>query len=114
MLVTCKKGKATEETEYAAKKQWCEGTSASLTKSIAEAGAQIEQLEADIAKADADAEELGAAADDLLAEADGLQAEATNATAVRGNEKADYDATHDDFTESIDAVERATAVLKSR
>merc|ERR1719230_137727 len=42
------------------------------------------------------------------------QGEADAATAVRKTEKADYTATHTDFSESIDAIERALAVLKSR
>merc|ERR1719229_499534 len=36
------------------------------------------------------------------------------ATKVRGMEKADYDATHKDYSESIDALERAIAVLKKQ
>jgi len=34
------------------------------------------------------------------------------ATKVRGIEKADYDATHKDYSESVDALQRAIAVLK--
>ena len=49
-----------------------------------------------------------------MAEADALTADADNATNIRKKEKADYDATHADFSESIDAVERAIATLKSR
>merc|ERR1712178_37142 len=36
------------------------------------------------------------------------------ATKVRGMEKADYDATHKDYSESIDALQRAIAVLKKQ
>merc|ERR1712233_103360 len=36
------------------------------------------------------------------------------ATKVRAMEKADYDATHKDYSESIDALERAIAVLKKQ
>merc|ERR1719265_1468664 len=37
-----------------------------------------------------------------------------SATAIRTKEKADYDAAHADYSESIDAIERAIAVLKKR
>merc|ERR1719443_2671252 len=36
------------------------------------------------------------------------------ATKVREIEKADYDATHKDYSESVDALERAIAVLKKQ
>merc|ERR1719450_1991078 len=36
------------------------------------------------------------------------------ATNVREIEKADYDATHKDYSESVDALERAIAVLKKQ
>merc|ERR1712048_637865 len=36
------------------------------------------------------------------------------ATKVRELEKADYDATHTDYSESVDALERAIAVLKKQ
>ena len=36
------------------------------------------------------------------------------ATKVREIEKADHDATHTDYSESIDALERAIVVLKNK
>jgi len=43
-----------------------------------------------------------------------LTADADNATNIRKKDKADYDATHADLSEYIDAVERAIDTLKSR
>merc|ERR1719388_580918 len=42
------------------------------------------------------------------------ESDLANATAIREKEKADYDAAHADYSESIDAIERAIAVLKQR
>ena len=36
------------------------------------------------------------------------------ATKIHEIEKADYDATHKDYSESVDALERAIAVLKKQ
>jgi hypothetical protein len=114
MIVKGKSEKHVEETEFAEFQQWCDSTREATKKSITEAAARIEQLEADIIKADADAEEAAEDAKELTAQADKEEAEAAAATAVRKQEKADYDATHTDLSESIDAVERALSVLKSR
>jgi len=114
MLATGKSEKNVEETEFATFQQWCDSTQTASKRSIDEGAAQIEQLTADILKSEADAETLGAEAADLLAEADAMQVELDNETSVRKTEKADYDAMHADFSESVDAVERAIATLKSR
>jgi hypothetical protein len=114
MIAKGKQEKHVEETEFAEFQQWCDSTREATKKSIAEGAARIEQLEADIIKAEADAEDAAAASAEYLAKADADQAEADGATAIRKKEKADYDATHADLSESIDAIERAVSVLKSR
>merc|ERR1719361_659315 len=103
-----------EQKEYSAFSQWCDNTKDSTTKAISEGADQIEQLTADIAKAQADAEQLAGEAEDELATADADQAELDKLQAVRDKEHEDYSATHADLSESIDAVERAIAALKSR
>jgi hypothetical protein len=114
MLSTCQEGKHTEEVEFAEFAQWCDSTKKATTKSISEAASQIEQLQADIQKAVADAEDLSQEADELLASAATDQAEADKATKIRKTEKRDFEATNTDFSESIDAIERAISVLQSR
>jgi len=111
------KGKATkheEEVEFAEFSQWCDSTRKATTKSIDEAKSQIEQLSADIAKAEADAEQLSTEISELDADVAQAEGELSEATAVREKEHADYSATHTDLSESIDAIERAISVLKSR
>merc|ERR1719241_21290 len=74
----------------------------------------IEVLKADIEKAAADAarltKEIAGHDEDISVWTGDIKA----ATAVRGIEKADYDATHKDYSESVDALERAIAVLKKQ
>jgi predicted nucleic acid-binding Zn-ribbon protein len=114
MTAKGKEDKHAEEVDFASFQQWCTSLREEKTKSIAEAEAQITQLEADIAKNEADAAALA----DEIKELEGLIAKAkkelAEAKAVREREKADYDAQHADFSESIDALERAIQVLKSR
>merc|ERR1719498_1148898 len=74
----------------------------------------IEVLKADIAKYTADAAQLGreiAAHEEDIAVWTG---DSKAATKVREIEKTDYDTTHQDYSESIDALGRAIAVLKKQ
>ncbi|CAK0878166.1 unnamed protein product [Prorocentrum cordatum] len=108
------KAKHEEEVEFASFHQWCDSLRDEKEKSIKEAGEQIEQLSADIAKAEADAEALAGEIKELEAAIAKAESELAEAKAMRAKQKADYDAQHEDFSESIDALERAVQVLKSR
>jgi len=83
-------------------------------RSIAEADEKIEILKADIEKYTDDAgkltKEIAGHDDDLAAWTGDKKA----ATKVRTMEKNDYDEMHKDYSESIDALERAIAVLKKQ
>merc|ERR1719262_11974 len=74
----------------------------------------IETLKADIFEYETDAEQLAqeiAKHDEDIAVWTGDKKAAEN---VRAIEKADYDALHKDYSESVDALERAIAVLKKQ
>lgn len=114
MVAKGKQEKHEEEVEFAKFHEWCDSTREVTTKSIAEAKAQIEQLTAAIAKAEADAEALAAAIKDLEASIAKAEAELDEAIGLRKKEHEDYSATHVDLSESVDAIERAITVLKSR
>merc|ERR1719183_1301414 len=92
----------------------CEATQKAMTQSIDKAAAAIEQLNADILGADADVDRLGQEIAALEQEVASAEGDLKAATAVREKEKADYMVAHADFDESIDALARAIAVLKSR
>jgi len=109
-----KKEKNVEEVEFAKFKTWCEDVISDKTKDIEAAAKAIEQLNADILKAESDAKVLGEEIDALTASVAGWENDLAEATAIREKEKAEYDAVHLDYSESIDAIERAIAVLKQR
>jgi len=114
MLEQGKKEKHEEQVQFAAYKQFCEDTTVEKKRAIAEANEKIDILKADIAKYTADAARLTkeiAAHDEDISVWTGDQKAATK---VREIEKADYDALHKDYSESISALERAIAVLKKQ
>merc|ERR1719450_1796778 len=94
--------------------QFCDDTEVEKKGAIAEANEKIDILKADIAKYTADAarstKEIAAHDEDISV----WTGDSKAATKVREIEKADYDATHKDYSESISALERAIAVLKKQ
>jgi chromosome segregation ATPase len=114
MLEKGKKEKHDEQVQFAAYKQWCDDTTVEKKRAIAEAEEQIEILKADIQKFTANAALLTkeiAGLDEDISVWNGDKKAATN---VREIEKADYTATHTDYSESVDALQRAIAVLKKQ
>merc|ERR1719272_446035 len=109
------KGKAekqAEEVQFAQYKSFCDNTASNKKKAIAEANEKIDMLKADIQEAKADAGRLEveiAEHDDDISIWEGDE---TAATKVREIEKADYDAMHEDYSQSVSALGRAIDVLK--
>jgi len=114
MSATGKKEKHDEQVQFAAYKQFCDDTTVEKKRAISEANEKIEMLKADIEKYISDAailtKEIAGHDDDIAAWTGDMKA----ATKVRTMEKTDYDATHKDYSESVDALERAIAVLKKQ
>merc|ERR1712066_396995 len=114
MLEKGKKEKHDEQVQFAAYKQFCDDTSVEKKRAIAEANEMIEVLKADIQKYTADAalltKEIAELDEDIAIWTGDIKA----ATKVREIEKADYDAMHKDYSESVDALQRAIAVLKKQ
>jgi hypothetical protein len=114
MLEKGKKEKHDEQVQFAAYKQFCDDTTVEKKRAIEEANERIEVLKADIQKYTADAALLTkeiAGLDEDISVWNGDKKAATN---VREIEKTDYDVTHKDYSESVDALERAIAVLKKQ
>jgi len=109
-----KKEKHDEQVQFAAYKQFCDDTTIEKKRAIEEANEKIEMLKADIEKYISDAailtKEIAGHDADIAAWTGDVKA----ATKVRGMENTDYVATHKDYSESIDALERAIAVLKKQ
>jgi len=114
MLAKSKQDKQDEMTRFSAFQQWCESTKNEKERNIKDQSDQITQLNADITKSEADADKLGEEIAGLGKDIDGWTGESNKAKAVRKAENAEYTATHLDYSESVDALERAIAVLKKR
>jgi len=114
MLEKGKSEKQAEQVQFAAFKQFCEDTAGAKQTAIAKAADLIEKLQADIEVYAADAarltREIAGHDEDIAVWTGDVKA----ATKVRSLEVADYEAMHQDFSESIDALTRAIAVLKSQ
>merc|ERR1719506_1955577 len=114
MLEKGKAEKHDEQVQFAAYKQFCDDTTTEKKRAIEEAEETIEILKADIQKYAADAEQLAKEIAEHEADIAVWTGDIKAATKVRGIEKADYDATHKDYTESVEALQMAIEVLKKQ
>merc|ERR1719316_2077181 len=114
MLEKGKKEKHDEQVQFAAYKQFCDDTSVEKKRAIEEANDKIEVLKADIQSATAKAAKLTKEIAELDEDISIWKGDIKAATKVRDIEKADYDALHKDYSESVDALTRAIAVLKKQ
>merc|ERR1719316_509572 len=110
------KGKKAMEEEAAVHAEFvtfCKDTQWDKTTNIKTAKANIEELTADIGKADADvmmaAKEIAALNADISSWTESVK----TGTRERKEAQATFAEVHKDYTDSIDAVERALSVLKS-
>jgi len=108
------KEKQDEEVAFTKFKMWCDNTAKSRQESIKEGEARMEQLEADIASAESDVSTLTDEIAAIDAQIDEHKKDMKAATEIRESEKADYLKTHTDYSETIDAVTRAEAVLSKQ
>jgi len=109
-----KKEKHAEEVQFAAFKQFCDDTIAEKKGAIKEANDLIAVLKADIEKYGADIEQLGIEIKEHEESIASNTADIKAAQKVRDTERAEYETTHQDYSESIDALERAIAVLSKQ
>jgi len=114
MITKGKAEKHEEQVQFATYKQFCDDTSVEKKRRIQEADEAIDMLKADIQKAVADTalltKEIAEHDEDIAVWAGDKAA----ATKVRQIEKADYEAMHKDYSESVDALQRAIAILKKQ
>merc|ERR1719421_2778917 len=109
-----KKEKHEEQVQFAAYKQFCDDTTVEKQRAIKEATAKMEQLVASIQKNEADAATLAKEIAQLDEDISVYEGDKKAATEVREMENADYLATHKDYSESVDALERAIATMKKQ
>jgi chromosome segregation ATPase len=113
MKATAIAAKKEEEVNFSAFTQFCTDTRADKEKAIAEENANIEKFQADIAKATSDIEELTADLAELDEDLARWKTDKKAATDVREKERVDYEATHRDYSDTVDAIERSLVVLKT-
>merc|ERR1719327_1411424 len=109
------KGKAEKKDEavkFSAYKQFCDDQTAAKTEAFKKANALMEQLVADIQMAESEVKQLAKQIAELDAEIAGYKGDEKAATEVRDKEKEDYKKTHLDYSESVDALQRAIGILK--
>jgi len=106
--------KKLEEDKFAAFSQWCEDQVRVKTNEIKAANSQIEMLDARIQKANVRIQQLTDRTNELSEDVGRWEKDQKSVTAVRSKETADYRLTVQDYTESIDAITAAIAVLKKQ
>jgi len=109
-----KKEKHEEQVQFAAYKQFCDDTAVEKERAIKQATEKIEMLKADIQKYISDAEQLTKEIAEHDSDIAAWTGDKKAASKVRVMEKNDYDAMHKDYSESVDALQRAIAVLKKQ
>jgi chromosome segregation ATPase len=111
------KGEAMMEEEaktYAAYAEWVDDQSRELGFEMKTANSDIEKLTAAAAKADSDVAELGAAIGQLETDLQDTQNEKQEATDLRNSQHEEYKKISTDYSESVDALERAIQTMESR
>jgi len=114
MLNKGKAEKDAEEVQFSTYRQWCANQDRIKTKEISQADEKIEKLNAEIQLATSDIAELTARIEELDVDNGRWKKDQTSATLIREKERADFQATLLDYSESLDALERAINVLKQQ
>jgi len=111
------KGVAEKEEEakkYSAFQQWCGDTDKSKAAEIQAAADKIEMHDAEIQKAEAQIRDHTSRINELNEDVGRWKRDQTSASDVRGKEREDFQATQQDYSESLDALDNAIAVLKKQ
>jgi len=106
--------KQDEEVKFSSYAQFCEDTAAHKTSAIEKASDRIEKLAADIQKAKVDAADATAEINELSDDVARWKSDTKAATAIREKEAIDFQATNADYSETLDAIDRAVSVLKKQ
>jgi len=114
MSATAKKEKNEEEIAFGKFTVWCKQETASLAKEIKENGETIELLETEIGKLTQDVAALGEAIGELSDNVAKYEADVKSETAQREKDHAAFLEEEKDYSESVDALERAIAVMSKQ
>jgi len=102
-----------EQVQYAAYKQFCDSTTAEKERIVSESDEQITVLSADIEKYQTDANTLGERVQELDSEIATWTGDLKAAEKTRELEREEYMKLHQDYSETIDAINQAIPVLQA-
>jgi hypothetical protein len=114
MLTKGQAEKNDEEVKFAAFETWCADQTRIKTEEIKSGEGTMEMQSATIQKADARIRELTDIVYELDEDVSRWTKDKKSASDVRAKESADYTATANDYSESLDALSEAIAVLKKQ
>jgi len=114
MSAKCKKEKNDEQVAFAEFGTWCTHEKAELKENIKQGGESIELLGASIQKLGNDAKVLGEEIGTLQSNVADYEADRKASTQQRAKDHAAFVAEEQDFSESVDAIERALVVMQKK
>mmetsp|Transcript_33774 Transcript_33774/g.89513 ORF Transcript_33774/g.89513 Transcript_33774/m.89513 type:complete len:684 (+) Transcript_33774:81-2132(+) len=114
MLEKGREEKSQEAVLYAAYAQFCTDSIADKTSAVKEADEQMQLLTANIENSETTAETLSREVQESDGEVATWQGNTKATQQVRELERREYDAAHQDYSETIDAITRAVQVLRSQ
>lgn len=113
MKVKSEKMKESEASTFREYANWAGGQKQELGFEIKTGKSEVEKLTSFITSADLDVEKLGKEITKMNGEVDRMTGEIDEATKLRQKENGLYVTTQEDLAESVDAIARATDVVKS-
>merc|ERR1719353_1226198 len=103
---------AAEETMMEEYSTWCDSESNEKEDAITSHKRTIGDLEAEIADATARISELSTEVEELAGKISSAESELSDATKVRSEESATFEASESELVDTVDSLERALVVLK--
>jgi len=114
MLAKGREEKSAEAVDYSAYAQFCSDSITEKTRAVEEAAEEMQLLTANIQDAQTTAEKLQREVQESDGEVSTWQGNMKAIQKVREVEREEYEAVHQDYSETVDAITRAVAMLKSK
>jgi len=114
MLAKSQSEKEAEQTQYATYQEFCEQTIRKKGEDIQEQERKLNTLKADLQLVITEVKDLSRDIAQSETDIEAWKGDKKAATIVRDMEKMDYESTHTDYSESLDALKRAISVLKTQ
>mmetsp|Transcript_35801 Transcript_35801/g.87711 ORF Transcript_35801/g.87711 Transcript_35801/m.87711 type:complete len:198 (+) Transcript_35801:97-690(+) len=113
MMAKGKEDLRAEEVKFSAFSEWCDNTKAAKGQAIQREADTIASLESEVDQLQADCGQLSRQISSLDEAVEQHTTDTKAATEVRGKESADFQATYQDYSETLDSLDGAIATMKS-